>query len=90
MRSVDDRLPPNQDDIGDLRLYATDTEGWDAHIKRGGEKEYCFYQNPGEAHFHLLLAGEIHLQRGSEKICLTCARRHGLITPDRLHWRKGG
>ena len=81
---------PDANDIGDLRLYAADPEGWEARIKRTGDKEYCFFQNPGESYFHLLLAGEIHLQRGSEKICLTCARRHGLITADRLHWQKGG
>lgn len=73
----------------DPRLYAPYPEGTEAHIKHGWEKEYCFLQNPGEDHFHLLINGEIFIQRANEKYCLRCALRHGLLTTDRLNWQHG-
>lgn len=69
------------------RLFVPAPEGFSARIKQGWEKEYCYLQNPGEDYFHLILKGEIYLERGNEKYCLRCARRHGLITNDRLNWR---
>ncbi len=53
----------------------------------GAEKCYCHYQNPGESYFHLILAGEIFLQRGEEQVCLNCALRHGIVTDNRLYWQ---
>ena len=74
------------DPVPDRRLYVP-LEGWQAHVKRGWEKEYCYAQNPGEDFFHLILSGEIYLQRDSEKYCLNCALRNGLVTGDRLYWQ---
>jgi hypothetical protein len=74
----------------DARLYVPAPDGWEAHIKRDSLKDYCYFQNPGEDYFHLLLAGEIFLQRGYERCCLNCALRHGFITSDRLFWQHGG
>jgi hypothetical protein len=34
----------------------------------------------------LLVTGEIYLQRGTEKYCLSCALRHGYITHERAFW----
>ena len=59
------------------------------HQKRDWNKEYCFSQNPGEDHYHLLLSGEIYLQRRTEKYCLNCALRHAFISRDRTFWQKG-
>jgi hypothetical protein len=73
----------------EARLYVVEHEGWTAAIKRDWNKEYCFAQNPGENHYHLLMSGEIHLQRGTEKYCLNCALRHGFVTRDRTFWQKG-
>jgi hypothetical protein len=73
----------------EARLYVPDHEGWAAAIKRDWTKEYCFSQNPGENHYHLLLSGEIYLERAGEKYCLNCAMRHGVITTDRTFWQKG-
>lgn len=73
----------------DERLFVLEHEGWTAAIKQEWTKEYCFGQNPGEDHYHLLLCGEIYLQRGTEKYCLNCASRHGFATHDRTYWQKG-
>ena len=72
---------------GDMRLYAPAPEGWAAHIKQSWDKEYCFSKSPGEDYFHLLMSGEIFVQHGDEKYCLTCAVRHGILTTDRLNWQ---
>lgn len=74
---------------GDARLYVPGREGWSAGIKDDRSKEYCCAQIPGEEHYHLLVAGEIFLQRGTDKFCLNCALRHGYATRDRRFWQKG-
>jgi hypothetical protein len=71
---------------GDDRLYVPDSAGWKAAIKSDWNKEYCFAQKPGEDFYHLLVTGEIYLQRGSEKYCLDCALRHGFATHARSFW----
>ena len=71
----------------DARLYAHAPEGWEAHIKQGWDKDYCFAKAPGEDWFHLLMSGEIYLQHGTEKYCLNCALRRGILTTDRLYWQ---
>ena len=86
-------MPDAQEEIPaqpDGRLYVPMPDVWDAHVKKNWEQDYCFFQNPGENYFHLLVGGEIYLQRGDEKCCLNCALRHGFTTTDRLHWQHGG
>ena len=58
---------------GEERLFVPEYAGWKAAIKNDWNKEYCFVQKPGEDFYHLLLTGEIFLQRGNEKYCLSCA-----------------
>ena len=77
-------------DSADVRLYLPDPDGWTAKVKQGWEKLYCFYKQPGQDYFHLLMGGEIYLQRGEEVVCLMCALRRGLITTDRLNWQHRG
>lgn len=71
----------------DCRLYHPDGDGWKAHIKTGGERQYCYSQVPGQDHFHLILPGEIFVQKGDEKLCLMCALRRGVLTTERLFWQ---
>lgn len=71
----------------DARVYVPMPEGWQARIKQGWEKDYCFAKNPGEDWFHLLLNGEVYVQHGDEKYCLNCALRRGILTHDRLYWQ---
>lgn len=73
----------------DQRLYIAQPAGWEAPIKQSWEQEYCYSKNPGEDWFHLLANGELYIQRGTEKFCLTCALRLKILTRDRLFWQKG-
>jgi hypothetical protein len=68
------------------RLYVPDYHGWKAAIKTDWNKEYCFLQKPGENFYHLIVNGEIYLQKGPEKYCLDCAVRHGFATHERGFW----
>jgi ATP-dependent Clp protease ATP-binding subunit ClpA len=72
----------------DARVYIPRSDVWQAHVKRGGDKLYCYLKLPGDEAFHMILNGEIFLQRGDEKYCLDCALRHGFATRDRLHWQR--
>lgn len=72
----------------DVRLYFPHPDGWSARVKQGWDKLYCFYKQPGQDYFHLLMGGEIYLERGEEVVCLMCALRRGLITTDRLNWQR--
>lgn len=69
------------------RLYLSNNDGWEAHVKPDASREYCYFKTPGDEHFHLLMIGEIYLQKGHEKCCLNCATRHGFITQERMHWQ---
>jgi len=85
-------LPPPlvlRDVPRDLRMYVPYPDGWSAHIKADGVREYCCFRTPGEDFFHLLLNGEIFLQYGETKYCLNCATRYAHITDDRLFWQRG-
>ena len=72
----------------DLRIYVPRPEGWEIHIMTGGDREYCYLKHPGEDYFHLIVPGEVYLQRGEEKYCLNCARRIHVVTTDRLFWQR--
>lgn len=83
--------PRNLDEICeslDRRLYLPYPDGWEFRVK-SGPREYCYYRNPGEEWFHLLIDGELFLQFGDEKVCLNCAYRHGILTDNRLFWQTG-
>jgi len=73
----------------DHRLYVPKQAGWEAAIKQTWEQEYCYSKNPGEDWFHLLANGELYIQRGTEKFCLSCALRLKILTRNRLFWQKG-
>jgi hypothetical protein len=83
-----DGKSPGAARAGDTRIYVPEHQGWTAAIKHGWTKEYCFLQNPGEDFYHLLVSGEIYLQRGTEKYCLSCSLRHGFATRERSYWQK--
>jgi hypothetical protein len=71
----------------DVRLYVCHPEGWTAVVKQTSERMYCYQKNPGEDYFHLIVAGEIYLTFGEEKLCLNCAWRRGDVTQERLFWQ---
>ena len=73
----------------DRRVYIPEPEGWKARIKLGWDNDYCYAKTPGQDYFHLLLNGEVYIQKEHEKFCLNCAVRLGLVTTDRLYWQNG-
>jgi len=75
----------------DTRLYLPGWEsGWRVRLKTTWDREYCFATNPGEEFYHLLMAGEVYVEYDEEKYCLGCARRRGVISDDRFHWKRSG
>lgn len=76
-------------DVPDVRVYLTEPGDWEARVKKDSEKLYCYQKNPGEDFFHLVLQGEIYLTNGTDKYCLRCALRNGMVTQDRLNWQHG-
>ena len=83
--------PPPPDEFtpaaDDCRMYHPDAEGWFAHIQRETERQYCYAKAPGQDYFHLIIPGEIFIQKGDEKLCLMCAVRMGVLTANRLFWQ---
>ncbi len=73
----------------DRRLYVPRPERWSVQIQKDGVREYCHEKTPGEDHFHLIVMGEVYLQRGDTKLCLNCALRLGVLTLDRQFWVRG-
>lgn len=72
--------------VEDKRLYVPD-ENWEARVRRGGERFYCYGKFEGEDWHHQIVAGELFLKRGDEVLCLACAVRQGVISTDRLFWQ---
>lgn len=75
-------------EANDHRFYVPQGESWQGCVKKDSTSDNCYYKADGEEFFHRLVVGEIYLQRGTEKCCLNCALKHGIITRDRMHWKK--
>lgn len=75
------------EDNVDRRLYLPDPK-CDVKVQRAGERAHCYMQNPGEEYFHRIVKGEIYIEFGTDKYCLNCAEKHGLISRDRLFWQR--
>ena len=54
--------------------------GWRVVLKVGSDRLFCYMTQPGDAHYHRIVDGEIHLVRDDEKVCLPCAERRGLLS----------
>lgn len=88
MSNMDDEQSPQTADseATDNRLYVPD-DNWEAKIRRSGDRFYCYGKFAGEDWHHQIVTGEIYLQRGDEKFCLSCAIRQKVVTADRLYWQ---
>jgi hypothetical protein len=53
--------------------------GWNAGVKTGSTRELCHMMAPGQDFYHRLGDGEVYVYQGTEKLCLACAYRRGLI-----------
>jgi hypothetical protein len=53
--------------------------GWSVGMKTGSHRELCHMMAPGQEFYHRLGDGEVFVYQGTEKLCLSCAFRRGLI-----------
>lgn len=75
------------DETPDHRLYAPD-DLIEAKVRQKGERIFCYGKFAGEDWHHQIVTGEIYIQRGEERFCLTCAIKQKVITTDRLFWQR--
>ena len=81
-------IDPDNSTAANSRLYVTAPDDIEAVVKSDWAREYCYDKSPGDEHFHLIVGGEIYIRHGTEKLCLECALRKGLVTRDRLNWQR--
>lgn len=55
---------------------------WRVAVKQDSQREFCHQIAPGQDFYHRLGDGEFYLFRGTEKLCLPCAARRGLLTDE--------
>jgi hypothetical protein len=60
------------------RLFLFDA-GWRTVVKPDSLREFCTTMAPGQDFYHSLLANEIYVHQGTEKLCLACAIRRGIV-----------
>ena len=72
----------------DRRLYVPYLDSVEVRVKADHAKEYCYLKATSQDYYHLLVAGEVYVQRGHEKFCLDCAYKVGIVTSDRQHWQR--
>jgi len=53
--------------------------GWSIGVKTGSHRELCYMVAPGQDFYHRLGDGEVFVFQDTEKLCLPCAFRRGLI-----------
>jgi hypothetical protein len=53
--------------------------GWSVGMKTGSHRELCHMMAPGQDFYHRLGDGEVYVQQSTEKLCLSCAFRRGLL-----------
>ncbi|WP_165248711.1 hypothetical protein [Paludisphaera soli] len=70
---------PSADREAGKRLFVHEP-GWRISIKRGSDRVFCHMMAPGQDYYHRLMDGELYLHQDSERICLSCASRRGIIS----------
>ena len=53
--------------------------GWSVGTKTGSHRELCYMMAPGQDFYHRLGDGEVYVFQNTERLCLACAFRRGLI-----------
>jgi hypothetical protein len=79
----DETDSPDGDEPGVVRRLFIFEGGWQTGVKTGSHREFCHVMAPGQDFYHRLGDGEIYLVRDTEKLCLPCASRRGLIAIER-------
>ena len=73
--------PAPDPQIDPLRLFVHEP-GWRVALKIGSVREFCYAMEPGKDYYHRLHDGELYLYHGGERLCLACAARRGLLSPE--------
>jgi hypothetical protein len=63
--------------------------GWNIGVKTGSHREHCHMMAPGQDFYHRLGNGEVFVIQDTEKLCLPCAFRRGLIAFEPKRLREG-
>jgi hypothetical protein len=66
----------------DRRLYLAEP-GWLAAIKSDSDPMNCHHAEGPEGYYHRIATGEIYFHRDTERLCLNCAVKKGVLTPQR-------
>ncbi len=74
--SAPDSQNPERHPAGRLFLFDV---GWQTAVKATSLREFCTSMAPGQEFYHSLLANEIYVHHGTEKLCLNCAIRRGIV-----------
>ncbi len=80
---LDDTDSHDGEEVALVRRLFVFEGGWRAGVKSGSHREFCHMMAPGQDFYHRLVDGEIYLVRDSEKVCLPCAARRGLVAFER-------
>lgn len=62
----------------DRRLYLAEP-GWHVAIKTGSDTMNCHHAEGPEGFYHRIAAGELHFLRDTERLCLNCAIKKGVV-----------
>jgi hypothetical protein len=73
--------PGSDSSLAARRMFVFE-RGWNAAVKTGSHREMCHMMAPGQDFYHRLADGEVYLYQGTEKLCLGCAFRRGLIASE--------
>ena len=76
--ATSDSTNPSVERGNSNRLFIFDS-GWQTAVKATSVREFCTTMAPGQDFYHSLLANEIYVHQGTEKLCLSCAIRRGIV-----------
>jgi hypothetical protein len=78
-QQLDPNPAPDGNAAAEPRRMFVFERGWNIGIKTGSHRELCHMMAPGQDFYHRLGDGEVYVQQNTEKLCLSCAFRRGLI-----------
>ena len=76
---TDAQASPDDDVAASPRRMFVFERGWKVGMKTGSHRELCHMMAPGQDFYHRLGDGEVYIHQNTEKLCLSCAFRRGLI-----------
>jgi hypothetical protein len=78
-QQLDPNAAPDGNAAAEPRRMFVFERGWNVGMKTGSHRELCHMMAPGQDFYHRLGDGEVYVHQNTEKLCLSCAFRRGLI-----------